>query len=394
MKDFLAEELQNRKKIRILKIAILVLVIIILLAIITCIIIYYNNINFRQWCDENILRKEITEAKTKSIDLEGDDNTQVYAYEKYLCVFRKKKLEIYNRVGTQVGKLELDINEAEFITAGRYLAICEKDGSKFYLICGKEKLFEKEIEGNISQINVSNSGYVSIVISNTSYKSVVDVFDKTGNEVFKTNLVSARVVDVSMSQDSKYLAIAEIDLSGIIIQSSIQVVSMELAKTNPSTAMLYKYDAPVDKMIMNIEYQEQNKLICMYSDGIEYLEEKNSTNLVNFEDKKLSFMTIELSNRIAIVDEISTGGYTADTNVQIINPTTKTERCYMTENIAKSIETSDNKMAINFGTELHIINKNGILLKKYISDTEINNIVMTDALVGIVYKDRIKIINF
>lgn len=67
--------------------------------------------------------------------------------------------------------------------------------------------------------------------------------------------------------------------------------------------------------------------------GIEYLEEKNSTNLVNFEDKKLSFMTIELSNRIAIVDEISTGGYTADTNVQIINPTTKTERCYMTENI-------------------------------------------------------------
>ena len=44
MKDFLAEELQNRKKTRILKIAILVLVIIILLAIITCIIIYYNNI--------------------------------------------------------------------------------------------------------------------------------------------------------------------------------------------------------------------------------------------------------------------------------------------------------------------------------------------------------------
>ena len=33
-------------------------------------------------------------------------------------------------------------------------------------------------------------------------------------------------------------------------------------------------------------------------------------------------------------------------------------------------------------------------MKKYISDTEINNIVMTDAVVGIVYKDRIQIINF
>ena len=394
MKDFWAEGLKNHRKGKVLKITILIIVLLIFLSIIACIIVYYNNIKFRQWIDNNVWKKEVTEKQAKSIELDGDDNTQVYAYEKYICVFRKKNLEFYNKVGTQVGKLELDINEAVFTTTGRYMAISEKDGSKFYLICGKEKLFESEIEGNINQINVSNSGYVSIVISNTSYKSVVDVFDKTGNEIFKTNLVTARVVDVSMSQDSKYLAIAEIDLSGIIIQSSIQVVSMELTKTNPNEAIVYKYDAPTDKMIMNIEYQEQNKLICMYSDGIESLEEKNSTNLVNFEDKQLSFMTIELSNRIAIIEEISTGEYTADTNVKIINPTTKTEKQYITENITKTIKTSDNKMAINFGTELHIINKNGILLRKYISDTEINDIVMTDALVGIVYKDKIQIINF
>ena len=61
--------------------------------------------------------------------------------------------------------------------------------------------------------------------------------------------------------------------------------------------------------------------------------------------------------------------------------------------MTKSIKTSDNKIAINFGTELHIIDKNGILFKKYISETEINDIVITDALVGIVYKDRIQIIN-
>ena len=41
-----------------------------------------------------------------------------------------------------------------------------------------------------------------------------------------------------------------------------------------------------------------------------------------------------------------------------------------------------------------IIDKNGILLKKYISDSEINDIVMTDGVVGIVYRDRIQIINF
>ncbi len=393
MKDFWAEELQNRKKNRVLKIIILVIIALLIIGIGICICEYYMNLNFRRWCDENILRKDIMQEDTKSIELDGDENTKVYAYEKYICVFRKKTLEFYNKVGTQVEKMELDINEAVFTTAGRYMAISEENGQKFYLICGKEKLFEGEIDGNITQIKVSRSGYIALVISNTSYKSIVDVFDKTGKEIFKTNLVSSRVADICMSQDSKFLAIAEVDLSGIIIQSKVQVISMELAQNNPNEAILYKYEAPTDKLIMNIEYQEQNKLICMYNDGIEYLQENKSTELAKFDDRQLAFITIELNNSIVFVEEVSTGEYTADTSVKIVKTETTKEQEYITRNVAKSIHTSDNKIAINFGTELHIINKKGILLKKYISDTEINNIVMTDGLVGIVYKDKIQIIN-
>ena len=131
----------------------------------------------------------------------------------------------------------------------------------------------------------------------------------------------------------------------------------------------------------------------MYSDGIEILKEQNSSNLIKFEDGQLAFMTIELSNRIALVSEVSSGEYTADTSVRIINPITRKEKNYNTRNIAKSMQASDNKIALNFGTELHIINKSGILLKKYISNTEINDIVITDAVVGIVYKDKIQLIN-
>lgn len=393
MKDFWAKELQNRKKNRILKRIILAILVLLIIAIGIFIYEYYRNLDFRQWCDENILKKEIMQEDTKSIELDGDENTKVYSYEKYICVFRKKTLEFYNKMGTQSEKMELDINEAVFTTAGRYMAVCENNGQKFYLICGKEKLFESEIEGNITQIKVSRNGYVALVISNTSYKSIVDVFDKDGNEIFKTNLVSSRVADICMSQDSKLLAIAEVDLSGILIQSKIQVVSMELAQNRPNEAILYKYEAPTDKLIMNIEYQEQNKLVCMYNDGIECLQENKSTELAKFENRQLAFTTIELNNSIVFVEEVSTGEYTADTKVKIINSETSKETEYVTKNVAKSILTSSNKIAINFGTELHIIDKNGFLVKKYISDSEINNIVMTDALVGIVYKDKIQIIN-
>jgi nucleoside-diphosphate-sugar epimerase len=90
--------------------------------------------------------------------------------------------------------------------------------------------------------------------------------------------------------------------------------------------------------------------------------------------------------------------YLTDERINIIeldfsNPETLKEKLYISKDVAKAIETSENKIAINFGTELHIISKNGILLKKYISKQEINDIVMTEGLIGIVYKDKIQIIN-
>lgn len=392
MKDFWAEELQNQRKGKLRKIALLIFILLIIIAIIVVISIYFFNTEFRQWCDENVLKKEIYQEDTKYIDLDGDENTQVYAYDKYICVFRKKTLEFYNRVGSQVDKIDLNINKAVFVTAGRYMAVCEENGQEFYLISGREKIYGNEVEGNISQINVSQNGYVSVVMSDASYKSIVNVYDKDGKEIFRTNLTS-KVVDVSISQDSKYVAIAEVDLSGIFIQSKIKIISVELAQTKTDEAIIYEYKAPTDKLIINIEYQEQNNLICMYNDSIEMLQEQNDNEIVNLKNSKLIFMTIELSNKIALLEEVPTGDYTANTRVRIINPVTLKERQYTVNEVAKSIITSENKIAVNLGTELYIINKDGIMLKKYISETEINNVVMTDGLVGVIYRDKIQIIN-
>jgi hypothetical protein len=345
-------------------------------------------------CDEKIINKEVAQSKVKSITINKDENVQVFAYDKYICILRKKTLEFYNRIGSKEGAIEIDITNAEFSAAGRYLAVCEKNGQKICLISGKEKMYENNIEGNITQISVNRNGYLSVVISNTSYKSVVDVFDRNGKEIFKTNLRTARVVDVSISQDSKYLAIAEVDLSGIIIKSSVQIVSMDLAQTNPDEAFINKYEATTGKLIMKIKYQENNRLICMYNDSIDIFYENENKEFVKYDEKKLAFTTINLNNRIVLIEETSSGEYTSDTYLDIVNPNNNKKKQYITSNVAKALTTSENKIAINFGTELHIVNTNGILIKRYKSNSEINNVVMTDNLVAIVYSDNIAIINF
>ena len=394
MKDFLANELQNRRRNRVIKFTILLIFILIIITTIILTCVYFYNINFRKWCDEKIINKEVSQSKVKSITINKDENVQVFAYDKYICILRKKTLEFYNRIGLKEGAIEVDITNAEFSAAGRYLAVCEKNGQKICLISGKEKMYENDIEGNITQISVNRNGYLSVVISNTSYKSVVDVFDRNGKEIFKTNLRTARVVDVSISQDSKYLAIAEVDLSGIIIKSSVQIVSMDLAQTNPDEAFINKYEATTGKLIMKIKYQENNRLICMYNDSIDIFYENENKEFVKYDEKKLAFTTINLNNRIILIEETSSGEYTSDTYLNIVNPNNNKKKQYITSNVAKALTTSENKIAINFGTELHIINTNGILIKKYKSNSEINNVVMKDNLAAIVYSDNIAIINF
>lgn len=394
MKDFLANELQNRRRNRVIKFTILLIFILIIITTIILTCVYFYNVNFRKWCDEKIINKEVSQSKVKSITINKDENVQVFAYDKYICILRKKTLEFYNRIGSKEGAIEIDITNAEFSAAGRYLAVCEKNGQKICLISGKEKMYENNIEGNITQISVNRNGYLSVVISNTSYKSVVDVFDRNGKEIFKTNLRTARVVDVSISQDSKYLAIAEVDLSGIIIKSSVQIVSMDLAQTNPDEAFINKYEATTGKLIMKIKYQENNRLICMYNDSIDIFYENENKEFVKYDEKKLAFTTINLNNRIILIEETSSGEYTSDTYLNIVNPNNNKKKQYITSNVAKALTTSENKIAINFGTELHIINTNGILIKKYKSNSEINNVVMTDNLAAIVYSDNIAIINF
>ena len=159
--------------------------------------------------------------------------------------------------------MEIQISNPIFNAANRFLAIAENKGQKLYLITDKEITWEAEIEGNISQILVNKNGYVAVVIVDTSYKTVIKMYNPQGKELFNTYLSSTRAVDVSISNDNKYLAIAEIDTSGTIIQSNIKVISIDKASSDPTNSLENTYKSEENKLITSIKYQDKNKLVCM-----------------------------------------------------------------------------------------------------------------------------------
>ncbi len=391
MKDYWEET--EPKKVNKKKIAIIATIAIIVIAIITLIIIYCTHEPSREWIDKNILKKEVMQDDVNSIELNESKGSNIYAFNKYIGVLNKNQFTIYNNIGNEEKSLEMQVSTPLFDSANRFLVVAEKKGKKLYLITDKDITWETEVEGNISQVHVNKNGYVAVVISDTIHKTVITMYDPNGTEMFKTFLSSTRTADVAISNDNKHLAIAEVDTSGTIIQSNIKIISIEKASSDPTNSLENTYQGESDKLITSLKYQDKARLVCMYTDSIHIIENGQDTILMNNKDKKIIFQSIELNNHAVEIEEKSSGLFTADSVVNLINIENKGTKEYIVDSIAKEIYAYGNIIALNLGTEIEFINTEGWLVKRYIANQEITNVVVTDSIAGIIYRDRIEIIN-
>ena len=378
---------KNENKNKIIKVLIIFSIVILILLI----SLYIANESVRAFLDRYILRKEVVQDKTTSIELKTEDNESVYAYDKYITVLSKNKLFCYTGLGNIGAELEVTINKPIYSADNRFLCIAEDKGRKIYLISGNNILWQNDLEAEITKISVNKNGYVSVILSGTSYKSIIITFSPEGKELFKTYLSSTVAIATDISNDNKYLAIAEVNTSGTIIQSSIKIISIEKASSDPSNSVINTYNAENNKLLINIKYQEKGKLVCLYDDSIYVIEKEQESKLLDINEKSTHY-DINLKNNIVQVVEKNASLFNVDIEVLIMNIYNKTENIYKLSNSIKSMFAYEDTIAINIGSEVHFINTNGWLLKKYVSSQEVSNIVLGESIGGIIYKDKIEIL--
>lgn len=378
----------NRKKIIITTIVVTVIVLV-GIAVGT----YCTNEAVRGWIDKFIFRKEVLQDSVATIDLKEGQNANVYAFNKYIGILDQAKFTVYSNSGSKEKELDVQISNPLYSSANRFLAIAEKGGQKFYLITDKDVSWDATVEGNISQVFVNKNGYVAVVITGTLNKTVIKMYNPSGKAMFTQYLSTTRAIDVSISNDNRYLAIAEIDTSKTVLQSNVKIISIEKAEKNADDYLEKTYSSATGKLITNIRYQDKNKLVCMYTDGISVIENDQENTLVDTKDKKIAFQSIDIDNNICYVEEKSSGLFTADSVVNITNIDNKSSKQYTVNYVAKEIFTNVDIIALNLGTDIEFINTGGWLVKRYVANQEITNVVVSSNIAGIVYRDKIEIIN-
>lgn len=383
------EKKKNAKKARNI-----IIVTIALILVGTLAVVYNANKDFRNFMDKYILRKNVTEENLPTIEIDYNSNTSIIPYGKYICILAENTLSQYNASGKKENEVKIEIGNPIYAVEGKYLVIGEKDNQKLYLVTGEHIVWEKNIEGNLAKVSVNKNGYVSAIVTGTTHKSVIITYDAKGNELFKSYLASTIAVDSAISPDNSELAYAEVNTTGTAVQSSIKIISIDAVKEK-NTEAKYTYTAPQNNLIMRIQYQDKNALVAMYEDGIHLFQNGTDTEILKLveEGKKITFADIKLNNHVFRTVEKSTGLFQADTIIEIKNINTQKENMYTAEEVVKSVESYKNIIAINLGTEVEFIDTNGWLAKRYTSTQVIRNIVIGDGLAGVIYRDKIELIN-
>lgn len=376
------------------KIAITIILAIIIIIITMFILLYIYNKNFRNWADMHVLMKNVTEGTLSSIDIDVGKSSSIYAYDKYVAILDEAKIRIYNSSAKEVNSIDMSVNNPILKSNGKYLVIGEKGKQKIHLVSGTKSVWDADVEGSITRAAVNENGYVSVVCSGNTYKSIITVFNQSGEKLFKTYIPNNTVIDSAVSSDNKYLSFAEIDTTKTMIQSIVKTMSIKDASNSSENSIVNTYELPTNSLVVNIKYQGSKNLICMCDNGIQLLSDGNIQELISLsdQDKKYTFAGIDLSNTIYEIEEYSDGISNQNSNITLMNTGTKKYNSYTIEGIAKETSCSDNNIAINLGTEIYFINSRGWLIKKYMANQEIRDVIVSDKIAAIIFRDKVEIL--
>ena len=390
MKQYSLERFKESKRLkRKFKITLVVMIIAILITIIA---LYMANSDFRKIIDVHILKKEIHENDAIQLKLDVEELSYVNVFNDNVITINGGVLTFYSNKGKEEENLDVILSSPISDTDDKYLVLGDKSGNKLYLINDKNIKWEKEVEGKISKVSVNKNGYVSVISVGNTSESDIAVFNEKGDNIFTYHLASTYAIDSDISRDNKYLAIAEVDYSGVSAKSQVKIISIDNVQKDKTKAIVHTYDGEAGDIITDLNYQDKDNAVCLFDSYIINITPEKNEKLYDISSNTL-FADVNLNKGYIKIEKESEKIFKSDYRLKISDLNNK-EKLYALEGNVKKLKANNDMMAIISGTTVEFVSDNGWLCKKYIGSKEIKDIYISKNTAAIVYKDRIDIVTY
>jgi len=319
-----------------------------------------------------VLKKNINSLDATVIDTMNTDNI-VLGYKDNVIVFEKNYLTAYNSQGNKEWQKKLEeIYTPEINVAGNYIQITNKDTGYIYVLDGQYEVGRIKLDGEILSSSINSDGTSVIEYSTSGLKTVLGVYSKKGNELYSLKLDNNTVSCYGISDNSKYIAYAYADISGISLVTKITIIDL-----NRLSEEGYEFNTIVSKnneLVYKL-YWAGNKLHALFNNCVV------KYNAASNKIEEFSLSNINASN-LDIGDEkvayITTDANTAKYVLNVSKYNGKNIGNMEIQDVPKYFVFQDELVYICYHNEINIYNKWGSRIKKYSSDMAITKPIIFD----------------
>ena len=379
--------IQNGKKINIK--LIVVLSIIILLIVFFC--LYKFNYGFRQTVNGLITLQTNTNENVPMINIDQNTTNAILGYDEYFAILKQNNITGYINEKAEFQN-SVPITNPIYAVEGKYLLIAEKGDNKVFLFNGKNLVYENKVGGEITGLTVNKNGYVAVVVNKSGYRSIVTVYNPDGIEMFSTFFSTTYASHVKISPNNKNMVIVEVDTSGIQVNSNIKFVQIDKITENTQTINASKESS---RVISDIQFATNDTVVYVTDTmvrEVNLLGQKN--DILDLQNANIVNVDIGLGKYIVRTEKTKSGIFNTSTYIVIVDRENQEVGRYTLDGTIKQVKVNHDVIAANIGQELYFLSSTGRPIKKYISNSDVKDIVIYNSgkMAALVYRNKVEII--
>ena len=335
------------------------------------------------------IRLPTSNDKNININVVSSDNDIYKVYKDELLIYSNYKISTYNNKGKKNWEYSLDTSfNPNIYIYENYMAVSNNSNGIVYLFNNKKEILNMKVDGKIEHIYMDDNGNMAIEYATNSYKKIIGVYDRKGNNKYNTYLEYTAIIDIKLLDNAKKLLITQADSNSFKVGCSINLLDGTAEEMN--LKQILKLD---NNFIYNIEKKNNDLILLLDNKVVKYNMDKNEqTELKEFASSQVLFVSLLNKYYTAIEKSLTdNSAYTIVTNdynnVQIstIN----------IENSPKFVVNSEYLNYCIYQNKLQVMNKWGIeVLSKDLTNAPKNIIIFNDnKSAALIYTNKVEIIN-
>ncbi len=341
-----------------------------------------QNIDIRNTSFKDIMEsfsagnKDSGKSKTWEIKYDYSEHHVFAAYDGLVIECSKNSIRGLNKNEQEQWVEQITVNNPLLKTAGEYLLVGDMGGKEIYLFNGKSVKWNKRMDGNIVNIDITDEGYISVLNETSGYRGMLTVFNRNGNVVLSRTVLENFPLLARVSPSGKRYVISCISSMGIQAETGLifgKLSSKEDTEITPQKEQLFPFAWYLNSdLLCTVSH---SSVMCFDQDGKTAWENQFDENQVYCADIS------EGKHLVMVLRDDAKSGSTAKGDKTLVRIYDKEGKVYGESSIegkVKNIKTYGSMIAVNAGREIYVISPKGKILDKCSSKTDVSELFFID----------------